>query len=232
MKVVANLPESNVNLLNVRSVIKLKDVDSVYHSSASHISAKMLAKELDQTLEDDNNTIVSMLICKGNQGRYRKPFALCALRSLYACRLVDFFINSSFVPLDACPYMGHVHDNNLVDNLRETHLTQKIILEDKSLVSFLQDYDSLSSDLHNWDEDAISFTGTGLPSNFRARYPTSGFEFNCIQIPKHHQFLLHSTDNDIPGQKRVFFLCFGATYYDQSQECPYIQEYCFNTYLL
>ena len=232
IKTFVDLPASNVNFLAVMAVVKLKDVDSIYHSSASHISAKMLAKQLDQTLEDDNNTIISMLICKGNQEKHQRPFVLCALRSLNACRLVDFFVNSSFIPLDACPYMGYLSDSTIVDNLRETRLTQKIILEDKNFVSFLQGSVNLSTDSSDRNKEAISYIVNGLPSNFRVRYPTSGSEFNCIQIPKHHQFLLHSIDNDIPGQLRVFLLCFGDCYHDQSQEYPYIASIrvCHNEY--
>ena len=220
INVFAHSTENDRALLNVTGVVALKDVDSIYPSSASYVSAKLLAECLDQTLDEKNNTVVSMLICCRNQSDSdKRPFVLCALRSLNASRLVDFYVNSDFIPLDGRSYMGHVDDNNIIDYLRETRLTQKIIqkLENKDLSSYLQVQKHSETESNFWNEDAVYI---GLPSNFQVRYPTRGFD--CIQLPKHHQLLLHSPDTGIPGQNRVFLLCFGESYYDQLQEHPYI----------
>lgn len=214
--------DRNGSLLHVTGVVTLKDVDSIYLSSASYVSSRYLAEDLNQTLDDENNTIVSMVICNGNLTR---PFALCALRSLNACRLLDFFISSSFIPLDSCSYMTNLFDNHMVGCIRETCLTQKIIqkLEEKDLFSFIQDYDKSSSDSNSQSQSiGTSNIFNALPKNFQVEYPKSGSEFNCIQLPKQHQLLLHSCDDGIPGQMRLFLLCFGERYCEQSQEYPYV----------
>ena len=221
IEVFAQSTESDMTLLHVTGVVTLKDVDSIYQSSASYTSSRLVAKSLDLTLDDESNTIVSMLVCNGNQSEIQRPFALCALRTVSACRLVDFFVNSSFISLDGFSYMGDLYDDNMVDFFRETRLIQKVIqkLEDKAVFSFIRDNDNSNSDSYQWNIEAID---NKLPSNFRVRCPKSGTEFNCIQLPKQHQLLLHSTDNVISGELRVFLLCFGESYCDQPQEYPYV----------